>query len=95
MDRPISKAVALKTYAKAGPLGADADLVADSATFFGPDAGRPAEWISVGVAGDINVMTSNGSTDLIPHALAGQPIYCEVSKILATGTTAQKITAGW
>jgi len=74
-----------KSYATAGALADDVDLVAEF--------GAPVRLVRVGVAGDLKVVYSTGHEDTIYSVQIGEPILALISKIRASGTTAQKITA--
>lgn len=51
-----------------------------------------SRWVRCGGAGALKVLLRNGETHLIEAMVAGEQIALECVKILATGTTATKIT---
>jgi hypothetical protein len=83
----VDAANTTRTYALAGPLAGDADLIADG--------GEPCRGIRVGAAGDIAIVDAGGASTTIPAVLAGETLRVRAAKLLAAGTTAQKITVLW
>ncbi len=83
----VDAANTTKSYALAGALSGDVDLNADG--------GEPCRAIRVGTAGDLAIVNASGTSTVIPSLLAGETIRVRASKLLAAGTTAQKITALW
>ena len=73
-----------RTYAPSGALGADAPVASD--------LGGPSRLLRVGVAGDVRVKCSDGTTTTIYAVQIGEPIPLQVVALLASGTTAQQIT---
>ncbi len=71
--------------AGSGALGADYDIAATH--------GAPCRAIVVGTAGDVKLVTARGTTVTIPQACltVGFPYRIQATKIVATGTSAQKI----
>lgn len=78
-DAPTST----KSYALAGALAGDVDVVAD--------LGGPSQRIRVGAAGNLDVIDAAGNTTTIPLIAAGETISVQAKTIKAT-STAQKIT---
>ena len=74
-----------KSYATSGALGADVDLRADL-------GGRPSSFLRVGLAGDVAIVTSFGDTVTIYAVAVGERIEVSAVKLLAAGTSAQKIS---
>lgn len=81
----ITASPRVKSYATSGALGADVDLVAEF--------GGPVRQLRVGVAGDMKLVFPDGSEDTIYAVQIGEPIPVQATKIRASGTTAQKISA--
>lgn len=83
----VDAANTTKSYALAGALAGDVDLVADG--------GEPCRAIRVGAAGDLAIVNASGDSTVIPALLAGETIRVRASKLVAALTTAQKITVLW
>ncbi|MEO9648811.1 MAG: hypothetical protein ABJ360_22495 [Roseobacter sp.] len=81
-------AVVLSSEDVFGAVGGVAITPSDSATI---EPVPRALW--VGVSGDINVEFIDGSTAILKSAAAGTPLPLQVSKVLATSTTATDIVA--
>lgn len=77
----------LRSYALAGALGVDVDIVSDG--------GAPCFAIRVGFAGDLVIVDSEGTQTTIPAVLAGETIRVAAKSIKSAVTTAQKITVFW
>jgi hypothetical protein len=76
-----------QSYAPSGALGADVDLVAAG--------GGPCRFFTVGVAGNLELVTSEGADVIVYAVQLGQKVEVEGKTLKAAGTTAQKITAYW
>lgn len=81
----ITSSPRAKSYATSGALGGDVDLVAEF--------GGPVRMLRVGVAGDLKLVFPDDSEDIIYSVQIGEPVLVHASKIRASGTSAQKITA--
>ena len=78
----------IESYATGGALGEDVDLVAVG--------GNPCRAIRVGQAGDLVVKDArDGSAKTIPSVTAGETVFVQAVALVASGTTAQKITVLW
>lgn len=77
-----------ESYAPSGALGADVDLQAAG--------GGPCRAIRVGQAGDLVVKDARTNTNkTIPAMTAGETLPISALALVASGTTAQKITVLW
>lgn len=77
-----------ESYATAGALGGDVDLQAVG--------GGPCRAIRVGQAGDLVVKDAHTNTNkTIPAVTAGETMMIQALSLVASGTTAQKITVLW
>lgn len=79
----------IQSYATGGALAANVDLVAEG--------GGPCRAIRVGQAGNLVVHDARTPTTpkTIPDVLAGETVYVSAVTLVASGTTAQKITVLW
>lgn len=75
-----------KSYATAAVLASDVDLTAEF--------GGPVRQIRVGVAGDLVLGFADGSTETFYSVQVGEPLLYQATKLIASGSTAQKITVG-
>lgn len=73
------------------PLSSPAEdyipVTPSDATVFSP----PLKAFRVGTAGDVTVVTLKGNNRTITGCLAGEVVSLQVTKIMATGTTASNI----
>jgi hypothetical protein len=77
-----------KSYATSAVLGADVNL--------NTDGGGPCRGIRVGVAGNLAVTRSrDGSTEIIYNVAVGELIAIQATALVASGSTAEKITVFW
>jgi hypothetical protein len=77
-----------KSYATSAVLGADVDLVADG--------GGPCRGIRVGVAGNLVVTCARGAASVTIYNVAvGELIAIQATALVASGSTAEKITVFW
>lgn len=76
-----------KSYAISGALGGDVNLASSS------ELGGLARRLRVGVSGDVEVVCADGTSLIIYNVQVGEGVDVQVAKLIAAGTTAQKITA--
>jgi hypothetical protein len=89
--RPI--AYASKTYAT---IAADVDLRTDMPGITaGAIARRPAIAVRVGTVGDLHVAYECGVEDTFQGLAVGEIVYGRFIKLMASGTSAAKVTAFW
>lgn len=78
----------IESYATSGALSGDVDLQAVG--------GGPCRAIRVGQAGDLVIKDARSNTNkTIPAVLAGETVMVQANALVASGTTAQKITVLW
>lgn len=77
-----------KSYATSGVLGADVDL--------GADGGGPCRRIYIGGTGNLVVKCARGGASVTYYALpVGKTIEIQATSLVASGSTATKITVEW
>ena len=70
-------------------------VISLAATDYTPPGGKKIKAIRVGGAGDLSVVTPDGSTIIIPSVLAGELIPLQATSIVKATTTATLITVFW
>lgn len=86
MSRPesLSSSPTARTYATSGVLVEDVNVV--------PVFNGPGRFFRVGVAGDVKVECGDGHVETIYAVQVGETQLLQINKLIAVGTTAQKIT---